>query len=143
MRIAVSGTHCMGKTTFIEDFVAKYSDYKYIDEAYYHLQYDEEMELSLEPSLDNVLAQLDVSIAQLQEYKDQSNVIFDRLPIDCIAYGMCALLSQQMDVHNNALIERFADVKATLDSLDLILFLPLLQESPPLNTHNAHPAAKE
>lgn len=51
MRIAVSGTHFIGKTTLIEDFLKKHPGYRCEKEAYYKLQDEKEMELSLEPSL--------------------------------------------------------------------------------------------
>ncbi len=45
MRIAVSGTHFIGKTTLIEDFLKKNPDYRCEKEAYYKLQDEKEMEL--------------------------------------------------------------------------------------------------
>ena len=50
MQVLVSGTHFMGKSTLIEDFIKKHPDYKAEIELYYKLQ-DEMMELSLEPVL--------------------------------------------------------------------------------------------
>lgn len=37
MRIAVSGTHFIGKSTLIEDFIEKYPNYKSEVEPYYKL----------------------------------------------------------------------------------------------------------
>lgn len=38
MRIAVSGTHFIGKSTLIEDFIKKYPSYRCEIEPYYKLQ---------------------------------------------------------------------------------------------------------
>ena len=76
MRIAVSGTHFIGKTTLIEDFLKKHPEYKYEKEAYHQLQDEKTMELSLEPTLDSLLEQLDYSIKQLNQNKDERNIIF-------------------------------------------------------------------
>lgn len=89
MRIAVSGTHFMGKSTLIEDFIKKHPDYKNEIEPYYKLQDEKTMELSLEPTLDSLLEQLDYSIEQLNNHASERNIIFDRCPIDFIAYAMC------------------------------------------------------
>lgn len=129
MRIAVSGTHFIEKSTLIEDFIKKHPEYQSEIEPYYKLQNEKSMELSLEPSLDSLLKQLDYSINQLNECKNQKNVIFDRCPVDFIAYTMCALDEDEIDVNDSEVSERFPDIKAALNNLDLILFLPIPKEN--------------
>lgn len=129
MRIAVSGTHFIGKSTLIEDFCKKHSDYKCENEAYYKLQDEKEMELSLEPSLDSLLEQLDYSILQLNQCANEKNVIFDRCPVDYIAYSMIALKEDFIDINDSEVSEQFPEIKAALNTLDLILFLPITNEN--------------
>lgn len=128
MRIAVSGTHFMGKSTLIEDFIKKYPDYRCEIEPYYKLQDEKTMELSLEPSLDSLLEQLDYSIEQLNEHANEHNIIFDRCPIDFIAYVMCITDQDSIDINDSEISERFPEVKAALNNLDLIVFLPITKE---------------
>lgn len=130
MRIAVSGTHFTGKTTLIEDFLKKYPDYRCEKEAYYKLQDEKEMELSLEPSLESLLEQLDCSIDQLNQTANEKKVIFDRCPIDFIAYSMINLEKDSMDINESEISERFDEIKDALNTLDFILFLPLTKENP-------------
>ena len=128
MRIAVSGTHFMGKSTLIEDFIKKHPDYKSEIEPYYKLQDEQTMELSLEPSLDSLLEQLDYGIQQLNAQGGESNIIFDRCPIDFIAYSMVAADQDSFDISDSEISERFPEVKEALNNLDLILFLPITKE---------------
>ena len=128
MRIAISGTHFMGKTTLIEDFTKKYPNYKCEIEPYYKLQDEEAMELSLEPDLDSLLEQLDYSIEQLNKNENESTIIFDRCPIDFIAYSMCILDQDSIDINDSEISERFPEVKDALNNLDLIVFLPITKE---------------
>jgi hypothetical protein len=128
MRIAISGTHFMGKSTLIEDFITKHPDYKCEIEPYYKLQDEATMELSLEPSLDSLLEQLDYSIEQLNTHANERNIIFDRCPIDFIAYAMCTVDQDTVDINDGEISERFADVKVVLNNLDLIVFLPITKE---------------
>jgi len=88
MRIAISGTHFIGKSTLIEDFINAHPDYKSELEPYYKLQEEKTMELALEPSLESLLEQLDYSIDQIN-LSNERNVIFDRCPVDFIAYALC------------------------------------------------------
>jgi len=129
MRMAVSGTHFIGKSTLIEDFVMKHTNYKSESEPYYHLQNEKSMELSLEPSLDSMLEQLDYSINQISECTNEKNIIFDRCPVDFIAYAMCALDQDDIDINDSEISERFPDIKAALNNLDLILFLPITKQN--------------
>lgn len=129
MRIAVSGTHFIGKSSLIEDFIKKHPGYRSEIEPYYKLQHEKSMELSLEPSLDSLLEQLDYSINQLNECANERNVIFDRCPIDFIAYAMCSLDKDDVDINDSEVSERFSDIKTALNNLDLILFLPITKEN--------------
>lgn len=129
MRIAVSGTHFMGKSTLIEDFVEKHPAYKCEIEPYYKLQDEKMMELSLEPSLDSLTEQLDYSIGQINKLSNERNVIFDRCPVDFIAYAMCVIDQDSIDINDSEVSERFSEVKEALNNLDLIVFLPITKEN--------------
>lgn len=129
MRIAISGTHFIGKSTLIEDFIKKYPHYRCEIEPYYKLQDEQSMELSLEPSLDSLLEQLDYSINQLNECAAEKDIIFDRCPVDFLAYAMCALDQDFIDINDSEVSERFPEIKEALNHLDLIVFLPISKEN--------------
>jgi hypothetical protein len=128
MRIAVSGTHFMGKSTLIDDFIKAHPDYRSDIEPYYKLQDEKTMELSLEPSLDSLMEQLDYSIKQLNQYKNHRNVIFDRCAVDFIAYAMCIIEQDSIDINDSEVSDSFYDAKDALNNLDLIVFLPMTKE---------------
>lgn len=126
MRIAVSGTHFMGKSTLIDDFIKAHPEYKNVIEPYYKLA--EGQEQSLEPSFESLVEQLDYSIADLNKYANQPNIIFDRCPLDFIAYAMCYADEDSIDIHDTEMAERYDEIKNALNSLDLIIFLPITKE---------------
>ena len=128
MRIAISGTHFMGKTTLIEDFIAQHPNYRYEEEPYVKLQYEKTIELAVEPSIEELLNELDYSINRLNECQHEPNVIFDRCPIDFIAYAMCSLKKDSVDINDSEVSERFEEIKEALDHLDLIIFLPITKD---------------
>jgi hypothetical protein len=128
MRIAVSGTHFMGKSTLIHDFINANPEYRCEIEPYYKLEETKGVELSLEPSLDSLLEQLDCSIEQLNQCAKETHVIFDRCPVDFIAYAMCVADQDSFDINVSEIAERFPEVKGALDHLDLIVFLPITKE---------------
>lgn len=129
MRIAVSGTHFIGKSTFIEDFIKQHSHYKLELEPWYKLQEEQTMELALEPSLDSLMEQLDYSISQLNEFKNEKNIIFDRCVVDFLTYAVCALNQDSIDLSDSEFAEKLIDIKDSLNNLDIIVFLPITKEN--------------
>src|SRR3990167_3198124 len=129
MNIAISGTHFMGKSTLIEDFIKIHPNYKCELEPYYQLQDEGVMELSLEPSFSNVAMQLNFSIDQLNKLSAEKNIIFDRCPIDFIAYALCLAEQGGFDIYDTEVAEKFPDVTEALNTLDLIVFLPIDKDS--------------
>lgn len=65
MRIAVSGTHFIGKSTLIKDFVDRHPKYKYEIEPYYKLQEEGAGELLLDTGFESFLKQLDIVFTKL------------------------------------------------------------------------------
>ncbi|MBS0351174.1 MAG: AAA family ATPase [Proteobacteria bacterium] len=114
MQIAVSGTHFIGKSTLIEDFVEKHSNYSYEMEPYYQLQNQGIEEFSEELTLECALRQLDYSIELLNSKKKLDNIIFDRCPIDFIAYAMYIADRRQINLTDTVFSERFPEIKASL-----------------------------
>jgi hypothetical protein len=130
MRIAISGTHFVGKSTMIDDFIDAHPEYRKEVEPYYKLQELKSMELALEPSLDSLIEQLDYSFEQIDECANVANVIFDRCSIDYLAYAMALADLESFDFYNSEIMERIPEIQRTLEHLDIIAFLPLTQEHP-------------
>lgn len=135
MRIAVSGTHSVGKSTFVQDFIKAHPDYVAEDEPYRALcdQYDIKFGKKSTRFCNGI--QLYHNISRVKQYTQPScQVVFDRCPIDYIAYSLYTARHRQTDLNLafvNSLIE---PVREALQFLDVILFVPLSE---------AHPVALE
>ena len=112
MRIAVSGTHCSGKSTLIDLFLEAHPEYFREPEPYEWLS-------GLEPGERDFYQQLEVSVGRLGSFHDDDQVIAERSPLDFLAY----LLATGEDV--SSFIE---PVRSTMEHLDLLVFLPLNDE---------------
>lgn len=117
MRIAVAGTHAVGKSTLAAELVRALPNYRMVEEAYYQL--DAEGYLFADPpSLEDFEAQLERSLRCVRE--EQGGVIFDRSPADYLAYLLA---------HREAELVCTADwlpqVREAFDTLDLIVFVPI------------------
>ncbi len=128
MRIAISGTHYMGKSTMISDFLKSHPEYPYEIEASFRLQEEEGSEFPAAPILECLLMELDYTIERLNQCAGITNIIFDRCPVDYIAYAMYISQQDQLDINDNEIAERFPLIKMALQNLDLIVFLPITKE---------------
>jgi hypothetical protein len=122
MRIAVTGTHGSGKTTLIDDFMAAFPAYERVQEPYWELAQQGT------PFADGV------TTADLEEQLGQScglilasaateNVIFDRCPLDFVAY--LGVVSRQEGFEWEPDGKLLLRIEKALLAVDLLVFLPL------------------
>lgn len=83
MKVAITGAHRVGETTLAEELQKALTGYEFIQEPYYEMEESGYM-FSEIPTVDDYLAQLKYSIKQISGNK--GNVIFDRCPLDFMAY---------------------------------------------------------
>lgn len=84
MKIAVSGSHGVGKSTLLAELRQTLPQFTFVDEAYLHLL-AEGHDFAATPSVDDIEAQLERSISLVSSHVE-SNVVFERCPIDHLAY---------------------------------------------------------
>lgn len=121
MRIAVTGTHGVGKSTLIEEFLRRHPEFEHEPEPYEVMVEDYGEEFSAEPCVEDFLRQLEFNLERLGRHASDENVIYERCPLDFLAY-INALDSSVSD----ALITRISDA---MRQLDLIVYLPLDETS--------------
>jgi len=123
VRIAVSGAHGVGKTTLVEDFAASHPGYSAEPEPYEALT-EAGSAFSDPPTIDDYLEQLEHSIETLLASGSRGDVIFDRCPVDFLAY-LQAVSRRAGDDDAFDLDDVLDDARVAIATLDLIVFLPL------------------
>jgi predicted ATPase len=120
VRIAFSGSHRVGKTTLLERVAEGLRGYETVDEPY-HLLEEDGYEAGDPPSVEDFVAQLERSVAELEAPAGpRRDVLFDRCPVDVLAY-----LAEHPDgdaFEPDDWVERARDA---LDTLELIVFVPI------------------
>lgn len=119
MRIAVTGTHRVGKSTLIEELEERLAEYRVVDEPY-HLLEEEGYEFASPPCLEDFLEQLRRSMELLEDEEGTRNVLFDRCPLDFLGYLLTHEDSDSFDLE-----EWLTRVRSTLQTLDLVVFVPI------------------
>jgi predicted ATPase len=119
MRIAVTGTHRVGKSTLIEALEDRLAGYRVVDEPYLLLEEDG-YEFASPPCLDDFLEQLRHSLELLEDDQGASNVLFDRCPVDFLGYLLTHEDSPSFDLE-----EWLPRIRPALRTLDLVVFVPI------------------
>lgn len=115
MKIAITGAHCVGKTSLAEQLHAASNGFLLVPEPYVVLE-EKGHSFSETPDPEDFLLQLKHSIEDI--YREEDNVIFDRCPLDLLAY-LHVLSSGNLTPHY------YDEVKAALEEIDLLVIVSI------------------
>ncbi len=133
MRIAITGSHSLGKSTVVNQWVDRHPSYRREEEPYralclygpYAIDFRE-----ASTRLQNGL-QLYYNISRVQRYcLTTDNVIFDRAPVDYLAYSMYTATQGLSDIDDCFVESMLPAVRESLDRLDILAFVPKSAEWP-------------
>lgn len=125
MRIAVSGTHSTGKTTLIEEFLQTHSYFIHEPEPYVALVEEYGEEFAAELGVDDFFRQLEFNVERLRAHSVGECVIYERCPVDFIAYILALKDLRREDVASGLLETWIELVVDGLRYLELIVYLPI------------------
>jgi hypothetical protein len=131
MRIAVSGSHGTGKSTLIAGFLAARPGYLHEAEAFEALADDIDLTDSEGPTAEGLEALLEHSISALLRHAAGASVVFERSPMDYLAYAAAARSSWEAGAAARFLDASVPRVREAARALDLIALVPLSKDIPP------------
>ena len=133
MRIAITGSHSLGKSTVVNQWVDRHPNYRREEEPYRALSLHGPYTIEFREAstrLQNGL-QLYYNIGRVHRYcLATDNVIFDRAPVDYLAYSMYTAAQGLSDIDNCFVESMVPAVRESLDRLDILAFVPKSAEGP-------------
>ncbi|MET0385245.1 MAG: AAA family ATPase [Polyangiales bacterium] len=117
MRVALCGSHRVGKSTLAEAVLEVLPGHALVPEPYESLV-EEGYEFAEEPALEDFEAQLERAIADV--LSSGPDTVFDRCPLDLLGY-----LTTHPDAEAFELDDWMARIEAAVAKLDLIVFVPI------------------
>jgi len=117
MRIAISGSHLVGKTTLAEALAEALTGHELVPEPYHQLEEDGH-EFAEMPSLEDFELQLERSLECLEQ--DAAAVVLDRCPLDVLGY----ILTHE-DADAFELDDWLTRIREQMATLDLVVFVPI------------------
>ena len=88
MKISVSGCQCIGKSTFINDFLNEWRMYKKSSHSYRQIIKEKNLTINKEGTEEAQKIILNALVDEITENKDGKNVIFDRCVLDNLVYTL-------------------------------------------------------
>ena len=124
MRVAISGTHCCGKSTLIAEFLLVHPDFAHEPEAYEALQEEYGETFAADPCAEDFYQQLEYNIGRLCQYESGDLVIYERSPVDYLAY-MFALAELGRDrMASRVLANSLGMAQRAIGFLEVVVLLP-------------------
>jgi thymidylate kinase len=123
--ITVSGTQGVGKTTFINDFIAQWPTYQTPDRTYRDIIKEKGLEINKQTSQRSQSIILDAIIESMEQYSKTDNIIFDRCPLDNLVYSIWAYDKGVSDIDEGFVAECITRCKNATQKIDLMLMIPL------------------
>ena len=131
MRIAVSGTHSVGKSTLVADIHAALGKFVREEEPYRALRDFYPIKFGKQSTRYCNGIQCYYNISRVQQYRSgRDHVIFDRCPVDYIAYSIYTAHYGQTDIDTAFVESLVKPVRDALRFLDVLVFVPVSQEDP-------------
>ena len=125
MRIAISGSANLGKSTLIKDFLQEWPMYGYEVNSYRDILKEKQLPHSKHTTKETQKAILDYMTKSLKEFNRDDKVIFDRCPLDNLVYSMWAMSQEDSDIDEDFVDECIPIVREALENIDIIFFIPI------------------
>ncbi|MDD4109970.1 MAG: AAA family ATPase [Clostridia bacterium] len=129
MRIGVMGTACVGKSTFIRDFIANWNMYKICEKPRYtDLVKEKGIKLNEDGNEESQRLILNTLIDQIIGTSKKDNIIYDRTVLDNLVYTLW--LNAKEKVSDSFVKESIKLIRESLVFYDILFFLPITRQSP-------------
>jgi nicotinamide riboside kinase len=133
MNLAITGAHSMGKSTLVQDWVKTHPNTLLEDEPYRVLGLNGPYTIQFRDAAtrhhNGLMLYYNIGRCYRHGQRKQP-VIFDRCPIDFIAYSQFAADCGRSDIDDAFVESMLEPTLECLSSLDLLVFIPKTDEAP-------------
>jgi predicted ATPase len=128
MKIAISGTQCIGKSTLINDMLQQWPNYELDTNCYRKKIKEEGLVINQDGDESNQEIIRDALIDQVSARSSTEKVLFDRCILDNLAYTIW--LAAKGKVSDNFVERQIPIIRETFSMYDILFFIPLTEQYP-------------
>lgn len=127
MRIGISGTQCIGKSTLITDFLANWNMYSTPERSYRDVLREKGLDCNQKTNPETQTIILNHLCDQVMYTQRLDNIIIDRTPYDALVYSMWAH-SKGIEGFDEAFIQGQIELAREAASFfDVIFYIPIVE----------------
>ena len=132
MKIAIIGAHCTGKSTLIDNFIKEWPMYKRPDKTYRDFIKEQNLSLNKQGTKESQKEILNALVDEVQTAvgSGEEFVIFDRCPVDNLAYTLWHYAKESDGFTSEFIIDSKTIAALSLKHIDLIFYVPARKEIP-------------
>ena len=132
MRIALMGAHNTGKTTLIKEFLQQWPMYKQPEKTYRNFIKEQNINLNKQGDKESQRAILNALVDEVQQASasEDKHIIFDRCPVDNMAYTLWHYAKDTPGFTPEFMIDCKTIAALSLKHIDVIFYLPVRKEIP-------------
>ena len=120
MRVAFSGTGNSGKTTLLRSFLYTWTGYTTPEKTYREVLQEKELPHSSELTTETQESILNFMVDDVQQASKDDKVVYDRCPLDAIAYSMWAHDKKVEGFTKEFVTKQIKLMRESMRSLDII-----------------------
>jgi len=124
MRIAISGSACQGKSTFVGDILSQWPSYARSAESYRKLT---DIPLNKKVTRDGQRQILNSLAKDQKSARKGDKIIFDRCAIDNIVYSLWSMDKGVSDIDKAFINSCIDTVKEAMKNIDIVFFIPITE----------------
>lgn len=125
MRVAVSGSHGVGKSTLIAAFLGRHPGYAHEPEAFEVVGDDVDLTEAGVPTPEGLRTLLEYTASAVEAHAPGARVLFERSPVDYLAYAAASGSAWEASERQGFLAAHRPTVRSSIRGLDLIAYLPM------------------
>lgn len=132
MKIALIGAHSVGKSTLVEQFLKEWPMYKRPEKTYRDIIKEKNLNINMQGDKESQRAILNALVdeVQLASTSDDAHIIFDRCPVDNMAYTLWHYAKDTEGFTSEFVMDCKNIAALSLKHIDLIFYVPARKEIP-------------
>lgn len=125
MRIAISATQCIGKTTLVKDFLKNWPMYETSKKTYRDLIREKNLPINKETTPETQSLLMDCICDEIMTKSRDDFFIMDRSPIDCLVYSLWANLKGIEGFDDEFIKTQILLAREATSFFDIIFYIPI------------------
>ena len=128
-KIGIIGTQCIGKSTLVEDMMLQWPQLSRPEKTYRNLIKEKNLPINKNGTKESQGLILDFLVAEATKNYGRKKMVFDRTPLDNLAYSFWLFDKGASDIDEQFLDDSVVKVRNAISHYSILFYLPLIEKN--------------